>query len=1732
MEDRAFHADSALLDTVFDGVVLIDLKTLSITRANKAAADIMGFDSPEEMVGVKPLASVCEDDRQLAAGLVASVVSGRSLENGVEVRAVDKRGREMWVLARGVSLPSNGSTMLLASFRDVTAQKQAEIALRQAEERQLQLLNTSHELILISQDWKVVFVNRRLEEATGISGGTLTGMSILDMTHPDDREAVRRAYQKMLDGNPTASSRPFKGIGKDGKEAWGLMRHVPFTWQGRPALMTVIQDITEQKVATEALRESEQKYRDLAEKTNDIIWTADLGFRVTYMSPSVERILGRTQAEVTGHVMQDFITPASWEQIVGVMAEQLRREMEGTGDLDEVVRTETEFYHKDGSSVWLENLASRIRDKEGQLIGIYGISRDVTERRRVEEEARLAAREWLDTFDSVTDMISVHDPDGRIIRANKAFAENLGMKPGEFHGRRCWELVHGTNAPWPNCPRQRCMAQGKSCEEELWEPRLGKYLHVSVSPIFNTQNEVAGSVHIARDVTDRKKTEEALQLSEGNFRALLENSAAVVFSLDTQANVTAISPAIERLSGFRPDEMIGLSALQWVVPEDVNTLISSVEKTLVGNLDPFVFRARYKNGSVHNMLTSGRPIYLDGKLTGLLGIMVDVTEAKAAEAALRASEANYRSLFEHTLMGLEVIDLETMKAVLASESMARIFGFESAAAMVGTEPLDLILPDDLDSVIAELTRVLADPGTHAMCTFRARSQDSRIVWVTAMANVFEFLCRRSILLSVLDVTAEKEAQMKVAESEEKNRLLIDTAGQGIIVIQDGALKFANPRCTEVSGYTNEELLSRSFLEIVHPDDRQLIADNYVNRISGNPAPNNYRFRLLDKSGSTKWLQINTVQLTWEGHPAVLSMLTDVTAMKEAEDALRDSESRYRLITENSSDVIWTMDMSLHMTYVSPSVEKLTGYTAEESMAMDMISNMTQGSLDKATRYLAEGLAGAQDTTGRVPVPEMMELEMMCKDGSTVWTEVQMSFLQDSEGKVVGVMGVARNIGERRRAKQALEESEQRFRALIEGARDAIMVIDLNGKVTYSSPTADRMTDGSVGALLSPERLGALHPDDVPRITAVFESLSKSPDGTVADIELRYRRKGGLWGVIEARGTNHVQDPKIGGIVINFRDITERRQAEEAFRESESRYRMLAENVSDVIWSLNMRTKQSFFSPSITRLLGYTVEEAQALKMSEVISPTSYPKAMMAFSNMPPQQGDGPGPASAAALLEIELIRKDGTFVWVDISETMVLDADGKPAEVFGVMRDVNERKKAEEALRSSEEYFRALIENAWDAIIIIDARGTLLYESPSSVRITGWQPQDVVGRSVGKFVHPDYLPGLVAKYEKFTSEPGSSITFNSSFKHKDGHYIECECTLHNLLNDPKINGVVANYRDITDRRRAEEAIRTSEERFRNLVEATSDWVWETDPRGIYTYVSPKVREVMGYEVGEIIGKSIFDYMPAKESSRFAITFQSAAARNEPFSFVENSRLHKDGRVVVMETSGVPFFADNGGLLGYRGIGRDITNRKKVERDLENSLKKVEKTMEAAIQAISYTMETRDPYTTGHQRRVTQLACAIAKEMGIGQWQMDGIRVAGLLHDIGKIAVPTEILSKPGKLSDIEFSMIKAHPKVGFDILQNVEFEWPIARIVVQHHERLNGSGYPFGIKGKDILLEARILAVADVVEAMSSHRPYRPALGLDRALDEVARGEGTLYDAEVVRACSRVISERNFKFEG
>ncbi len=218
------------------------------------------------------------------------------------------------------------------------------------------------------------------------------------------------------------------------------------------------------------------------------------------------------------------------------------------------------------------------------------------------------------------------------------------------------------------------------------------------------------------------------------------------------------------------------------------------------------------------------------------------------------------------------------------------------------------------------------------------------------------------------------------------------------------------------------------------------------------------------------------------------------------------------------------------------------------------------------------------------------------------------------------------------------------------------------------------------------------------------------------------------------------------------------------------------------------------------------------------------------------------------------------------------------------------------------------------------------------------------------------------------------------------------------------------------------------------------------------------------------------------------------------------------------------------LRSNEQLRREVDHRRNVQRELQQSLDHLKKIIGGSVMAIAMTVEKRDPYTYGHQQRVAELARAIGMEIGLSPDQVEGLAIASAIHDIGKISLPAEILTKPSHLSSLEMSLIQAHSQAGYDILKSVEFPWPVAQIVLQHHERLNGTGYPQGLSGEGILKEARIVGVADVVETMSSHRPYRPSMGLDKALEEISAKKGILYDPEAVDACLALIEEKHFEF--
>ncbi len=323
-------------------------------------------------------------------------------------------------------------------------------------------------------------------------------------------------------------------------------------------------------------------------------------------------------------------------------------------------------------------------------------------------------------------------------------------------------------------------------------------------------------------------------------------------------------------------------------------------------------------------------------------------------------------------------------------------------------------------------------------------------------------------------------------------------------------------------------------------------------------------------------------------------------------------------------------------------------------------------------------------------------------------------------------------------------------------------------------------------------------------------------------------------------------------------------------------------------------------------------------------------------------------------------------------------------------------------------------------------------------------------------------------------------------------------------------------------------LRESQIKYRQIVENSNDAIVVAQD-GRLKFVNPRALELTGRSPDEMGSIPFVELIHPEDRDIVAGRYEQRLRGEDVPSTYTFKVLTKDGGVSWVEINSLRTLWE--GRPATLNFIRDITERWLAQHAIEHSRDKLQKALMGTIQAMAMMVEARDPYTAGHQRRVAKLAHAIALEMELEEEQSQGVRMAGAVHDIGKIALPADILSKPGRLTETEFDLIKDHPQSGFDILQEIDFPWPLAEIVLQHHERMNGSGYPAGLSGEEIILEAKILAVADVVEAMGSHRPYRPALGMGSALEEISQKRGALYDPPVVDACLRVFTERGYKME-
>jgi PAS domain S-box-containing protein/putative nucleotidyltransferase with HDIG domain len=707
--------------------------------------------------------------------------------------------------------------------------------------------------------------------------------------------------------------------------------------------------------------------------------------------------------------------------------------------------------------------------------------------------------------------------------------------------------------------------------------------------------------------------------------------------------------------------------------------------------------------------------------------------------------------------------------------------------------------------------------------------------------------------------------------------------------------------------------------------------------------------------------------------------------------------------------------------------------------------------------------------------------------------------------------------------EALSREKQKLQLLVEKFPFAVAIIDQEGKYTYVNPKFSELLGYTLEDIpTGKDWFNKAYTDLEQRkkvLTAWVEDLRKYPIGETRPRVFPVTCKDGSEKLILFRTVTTEQ----GDHFVTYEDITERKKAEETLRESEEKYRAILESIEEGYYEVDLRGNITFCNDYLCKILGYPKEELLGTNNRRYMDQVSAKHVFETFN-----QVFLSGVPSKS--LNWELIRKDGSIRTVEISVSLVRNAKGKPARFRGILRDATEKKLADAALRESEEKYRELVDHAPAGIYEVDfIQRRFVTVNDVMCEYTGYTKEELLGNMTPFDILTDESKALfMQRMTKIFAGEKVPQAVEYTIKTKDGRIIWVILN-HKLIYDqgfPK--GARAVVHNITERKLAEEALRKSEEKHRFLVDNANDAIFIAQD-GLIKFPNPKTLEILGYSEDDLTKIPYMDLIHPDDRSLLSEFRQKREGGKELTSTYSIRVRNRCGQEIWAQISSVPIaWEDRPATLNFV---RDITIQKKAEEELRNSLDKLRKITGATIQAMAQTVEVRDPYTAGHQKRVADLARAIATRMELSADRVDGIRMAGVIHDIGKISVPAEILSKPGLLTPLEFSLIKTHSQIGYDILKDIEFPWDIATMVLQHHERLDGSGYPQGVTGERILLEARILTVADVVEAMASHRPYRPSLGLDKALEEIGDKKGRFYDPDVVDACVQLFTENKFTFK-
>ena len=874
-----------------------------------------------------------------------------------------------------------------------------------------------------------------------------------------------------------------------------------------------------------------------------------------------------------------------------------------------------------------------------------------------------------------------------------------------------------------------------------------------------------------------------------------------------------------------------------------------------------------------------------------------------------------------------------------------------------------------------------------------------------------------------------------------------------------------------------------------------------------------------------------------------SSAKDITGRKKAEQQMKESEEIFRKAVQSTTDIVWDWDIgSGHIEWYGD-IDGMLGYNRDEfPRTLAAWENALHP--DDHDRVMA-----ALDHHAKTGEPYNVEYRIVRKDGSLRnWIDRGL-VIYDENGKITHSIGACVDITEHRQSeasarirrdlalklagridmqtalKQCLEAAIE-----ISGFDTGVIFIrdeksgDFKVACHYRASTYLREQYSVLKADSADARLiskGRPHYITAEEFTPPFEERLR-PEGLTFDAMIPVVYQGRV--IASLSIFSHTQNnlpliirDSLEAIAGDIGMIIDRISSRQALQDSEEKYRLVVENAREAIF-VAQDGMLKFANQNTASMIGYQGKDLSSKPFIDFIHPDD--REFVVERHMRRLKGE-----IFEETYPFRVVKSDGQMRWVEI-QAVLIQWEERPA-TLNFITDITERRRAEKALIESEIKYRSLVDTSSSGVAVADETGNLTLVNDRLCQIYGYDKDEVMGRQFFDFIHPDDRERITADFLEAVTKNQTLPAIEFRGVRKDGSIVWLFTNPSTLIIEGRLTGFSVIIQDITQLKQAEAALKESAQRYRSLFQHNPNAVYSLDLQGRFTSINAAAAALSGYSEAEAEKMALQQIIASEYLETVRRNFARACG-GEPQAY-ELAIITKNGKKIDCFVTSTPIIID-GKVIGVYGIGEDITGRKKAAQDLKAALEKASSTLDGTIEAIAMMSELRDPYTAGHQRMVSQLAVAIATEIGMEQNRVEDLAVAGLLHDVGKVYVPSEILSKPGKLTDLELGLAKAHAEASYNIVKSIKFSGPIAHIVWQHHERMDGSGYPQGLVGDQIMLEARILAVADVVEAMVSHRPYRPALGLEKALDEITSKRAVLYDAQAVDACLVQFNEKGFQF--